>query len=645
VSGLFIVIEGSDGSGKTTQLNILTKRLEAIGYEVAVFDFPQYNQPSAHFIESYLGGKYGPAASINPYTASLFYALDRYSASASINNALKSGKIVLSNRYTGSNMAHQGSKFTNQAEQRGFFVWEDSLEFQLLGIPRPDLNIYLRVPAEISKQLISKRAKKSPQKIKPDQHEADFDHLKRAVATYDTLCQLFPKDYVAINCTKNGKILDIPTINNRIWTAIRHLLPEDIIQHAPRPITVKLSEYDQPLTKQPELVSKTDQLSAGPIMQMSISRLVGWFFVKNSHLGVRARTSVPKLPPKSPSYLKLDIPAEAQKKYHQVLKQIISGRNDLIGQLKAKNGPSISVDSLTIIHNSLSPMAELIDADLLLGNNVTQLVTDCASLGLPEFSGLSQKLNQPPKPAKTSGGIAIPQKLTDGLISYQPSDETVKLINFHPRNEFTLLADLLFSQSKVSRDEIGLSIDSWDYDQKTLYLRRILPVHLARGGLGPASVSYSWDLNTDTAKIAYLVDKNALTVINSQLPTPIYGYEVPEIIEKMTLTDSFVDIFDKSLSLHSLLESSSRPDNAAYAVLGGHKGRWQVSTSLSQLIQIANLANQPGTPQPIIELCFEIVSQVTGCHSNIGDFILGSTKRQTDKQNRSRRHRRTSTKR
>jgi dTMP kinase len=165
-NGIFIVLEGADGSGKGTQFKLLTERFRAVGYDVEVFDFPRYEEPSSHFVRKYLNGEYGDAADISPYTSSLFFALDRYEAAPEIKQALKQGKIVLSNRYVGSNMAHQGGKFATSGEQRGFFIWEDGLEFQLLGIPRPTTNIFLRVPAEVSYELIAKKTK-DPIQIKP----------------------------------------------------------------------------------------------------------------------------------------------------------------------------------------------------------------------------------------------------------------------------------------------------------------------------------------------------------------------------------------------------------------------------------------------------------------------------------------------
>ena len=129
--GTFIVIEGTDGSGKGTQFQLLADRLAEAGYDVATFDFPQYDKPSSYFVREYLNGKYGTAEEVGPYTGSLFYALDRFEASNDIRAALAEGKVVLANRFVGSNMAHQGTKFQHAEERRGYFIWLDNLEFEI----------------------------------------------------------------------------------------------------------------------------------------------------------------------------------------------------------------------------------------------------------------------------------------------------------------------------------------------------------------------------------------------------------------------------------------------------------------------------------------------------------------------------------
>ena len=169
--GQFYVLEGTDASGKTTQFNLLVERLVNEGYDVVTFDFPQYQN-------DYLAGNYGSAEEVGPYTASVFYALDRYSARDAINKALGEGKIVLCNRFTGSNMAHQGTKFSSPEERRGFFIWEDNLEFQMLGIPRPSASIVLRVDSSTVQQLLELRANQE-NRVK-DIHEADKNHIEKS---------------------------------------------------------------------------------------------------------------------------------------------------------------------------------------------------------------------------------------------------------------------------------------------------------------------------------------------------------------------------------------------------------------------------------------------------------------------------------
>src|SRR6266545_8227835 len=215
--GTFIVIEGTDGSGKTTQFELLKTRLAEAGYQVETFDFPQYDLPSSYFVKQYLNGNYGTIDEVGPYTASLFYALDRYEAAPAIRKALEEGKIVLCNRFTGSNMAHQGTKFANPEERRGYFIWLDNVEFEMLKIPRPDVSFVLRLPADIAQMLVDDKAQRTYTDKKRDIHEADLAHLERALAVYDDMTQLFPKDFQRIDCVRGGKLLDIETIQTMLW--------------------------------------------------------------------------------------------------------------------------------------------------------------------------------------------------------------------------------------------------------------------------------------------------------------------------------------------------------------------------------------------------------------------------------------------
>ena len=223
--GIFLVIEGTDGSGKGTQFNLLVKRLKEAGYQIEEFDFPQYENPSSFFVREYLNGKYGTTEEVGPYTGSIFYALDRYEAAPRIRQALKEGKVVIANRFTGSNMAHQGTKFESREDRNAYFMWLDAIEFKMLSIPRPDLSIVLRVPANIAQSLVDNKEKRSYTDKKRDIHEADLSHLEKSVMVYDDLCELFPDEFKQLDCVRGGEILPIEVVHDLLWETIYPLLP------------------------------------------------------------------------------------------------------------------------------------------------------------------------------------------------------------------------------------------------------------------------------------------------------------------------------------------------------------------------------------------------------------------------------------
>lgn len=223
LKGKFIVIDGTDGSGKTTQFNLLKNRLEQEGYDVAVADFPQYNTKSAGMVEEYLSGKYGTANEVSPYQASIFYAIDRFDASRQIREWLKEGKVVLANRYVSASMGHQGSKIEDPLERKIFFNWLYDLEYRLFNIPRPDLYLILFVEAEIAQQLAKGRQREDWVGKTKDIHEDDLEHLRQASETYRQISQNFA-DFRLIKCTNNQEILKPEEIHYLIWLYTSRIL-------------------------------------------------------------------------------------------------------------------------------------------------------------------------------------------------------------------------------------------------------------------------------------------------------------------------------------------------------------------------------------------------------------------------------------
>lgn len=215
--GTFIVVEGSDGSGKTTHFNLLLEHFKNVGKDVATYKFPQYEKPSSYFSVQYLNGAYGDANELGAYKPSLFYALDRFEASRAIRADLAAGKTVLCDRFVGSNMAHQGQKLTDDKEREAYFKWIYDLEFNILDIPQPDLNLVLIMPPTVAYKLMGERAKREYTDSQHDIHEADIHHLERAVATYQELCVRFPETFTGVLCTDNhGELRTIDDIQAEI---------------------------------------------------------------------------------------------------------------------------------------------------------------------------------------------------------------------------------------------------------------------------------------------------------------------------------------------------------------------------------------------------------------------------------------------
>lgn len=222
---MFIVLDGTDGSGKATQTQRMMERLKAEGYDVASFSFPRYGNPSCFFVEKYLRGEYG--TDVDAKRASLFFALDRYDAAPEIRAALERGAIVLSDRYVSANKGHQTAKLRTTEERRTFLDWVNELEYETLGIPKPDLTILLHVPADVSFGLIAKKDERGYLNGKPrDIHEADRGHIHAAEAAYLSLLDLDTAEHWKIvECMSQEQLLSIEAIHDRLWTLIQPLLP------------------------------------------------------------------------------------------------------------------------------------------------------------------------------------------------------------------------------------------------------------------------------------------------------------------------------------------------------------------------------------------------------------------------------------
>ncbi len=222
-SSLFIAIEGGDGSGKGTQSKLLAEYARKSGYDVLEVSFPRYGKDSAYYVEQYLNGAYGGTNDVPADLGVLPYAIDRYAASAEIRTHLKKpNALVIADRYMASNLAHQGAKVHDTAKRREFYTRTMITEYDVLGIPKPDKNIVLIVPANLMQANVDKKDARSYTTQKRDIHEADSGHLERAKSNFEELCTLFPHDFIAITCTEASAMRRIEDIHANL-VEITHL--------------------------------------------------------------------------------------------------------------------------------------------------------------------------------------------------------------------------------------------------------------------------------------------------------------------------------------------------------------------------------------------------------------------------------------
>lgn len=218
-SGKLIVIEGTDGSGKATQLNLLLGYLKKKQINYASFDFPQYGKTFfGDFAGRFLNGEFGHFSRINPYLASFPYAADRWQVKEKIWQAINENKLVLCNRYTPS-VVYQAVK-VKPTQRKTFLKWVETLEYEVFNIPKPNLVVFLYVPLLYAQTLIAKKNKRAYLNGKTkDQYETDVAYLKKVENMYLDMVKN-NKDWAKIDCVENGAILTPVEIHIKILSIL-----------------------------------------------------------------------------------------------------------------------------------------------------------------------------------------------------------------------------------------------------------------------------------------------------------------------------------------------------------------------------------------------------------------------------------------
>ena len=218
--GKLFVIDGTDGSGKQTQFELLTKKLKENNIDFRTVNFPNYDSPSSALVKMYLSGEFGEnAKDVNAYIASTFYAADRYATfKKGYEEYYNNGGIIIADRYTTSNMVHQAGKIANKEERDKFLSWLFDFEFNLYKLPKPTEVFFLNMPVEKAIELMKDRENKFTHETKKDIHEKDKNHLIDAHKAAIYVAKKYK--WFEINCIKDGILRTREDISKEIFNEV-----------------------------------------------------------------------------------------------------------------------------------------------------------------------------------------------------------------------------------------------------------------------------------------------------------------------------------------------------------------------------------------------------------------------------------------
>lgn len=747
--GVFIVIEGTDGSGKGTQFELLKNELQEQGVDYEQFDFPQYSEGSSYFVKKYLNGDYGTAEEVGPYAASLFYALDRYDIRAKLENALAAGKVVISNRFVGSNMAHQGAKFASSEERRGFFVWCDSLEHTMLGIPRADLSIVLKMDAEIAQKLVDEKAAREYTDKKRDLHEADLGHLEKSVQVYEELTQLFPKDFVMIDCARAGKPIEREVIKKMIWEKVMPLLPvrrkatqnhikSEVAQQpkitAPKldnPYITKTSEgaivteqgrlflekavtnpdgqvysfYDtlSPVTiaaamarlsrrgddmrvtildEFADIKDKDNNLLKRVITAYgddSVQQLVGQHIVVEDASNLLTKKlewgRLAAYLEQSTRYIYFDqkdkngkykyfvpqqLDVQTKATYIHVMNQIFETYSDLVHDLTKHVRANSSVikedqDSAWLAATraqacdaarAVLPVATKSTVGIFAsGQALESMIMHLLSDDLPEAREVGQKileearkvipafLERADQPERGGANAAYRQQTAAAVESiarkvlknsHSDDRQTVKLVDYWPKNELDLVNNMVYDHTSSSITEIKMATNQLSYEDKKDIFNAYIGERLNRRhrpGRALEVAHYSWDIVCDYGIFRDLQRHRMVDDLSWQELSPRFGYDIPKLIQDASMVDAYEKCFDLSFELYSTLQSAGFEKEAQYATLLGNKMRWKMTINARQAFHIMELRTSPQGHPGYRKLVKEMHDHLAGVHPLIADAM------------------------
>lgn len=226
--GQFIAIEGIDGSGKRTQLDLLAQAFDGRGIPYLRVSFPRYDSFFGKLVARFLNGDFGTLGQVDPHLSALLYAGDRFESKREIERAIASGKTILADRYVASNLAHQTARVATD-QRSAFIAWLRKLEYELYALPQEDLVIYLQLPAHEAHRLIALKQVRKYTELRRDLLEADVRHLEAAAQIYDSLAA--GRNWATVNCSadpdsnREPALLSPEAIHRAVLAAVDSRIP------------------------------------------------------------------------------------------------------------------------------------------------------------------------------------------------------------------------------------------------------------------------------------------------------------------------------------------------------------------------------------------------------------------------------------
>ena len=217
-----IVIDGGANVGKATQADMLMNRLITEGYSVGKLDFPRYSQNTiGHFIRECLDGEENKFTALDPRIVAMVYAIDRFESKGLIEEWMKEGRIIIFDRYVSSNMMHQGAKVHDGDAREEFFSWVEHLEYDILGLPRPDMTVYLDIPPEDSQKLLEYIEDMGVTVVGPQEKDRLHQAKVSKCASYLANTQ---NQWVTVPCVTDGVLRLREDIHEDVYSAVKSKL-------------------------------------------------------------------------------------------------------------------------------------------------------------------------------------------------------------------------------------------------------------------------------------------------------------------------------------------------------------------------------------------------------------------------------------